>query len=279
MSVCMWYINNMLGVVMCMEFKTSDNVRLEYDDEGTGTPIIILTGIGGSRKIWRSQMNKLVREGYRVINVDSRNQGASQRTSKGMRISRHAADIHELISILDLHNIIFLGNSMGASTFFAYISVFGDRSVQAIVDVDQSPKMINDRTWHYGFKDLTWDTFPDDLKFPMGPATYENIDDKLFEIIKQENKMYPYSPDSNYQFLIDHAFQDWRDVIQSMSVPLLVVAGKRSPYFNSKFANETAKMAKNGFSEIIENCGHIIMAERPKEFWGVLKRFLNHVVE
>lgn len=65
-----------------MRFKTSDGVRLEYDDSGQGPVVMILSGIGGSRVIWRDQVSALVDAGYRVINIDARNQGASEHTKK-----------------------------------------------------------------------------------------------------------------------------------------------------------------------------------------------------
>ncbi|GAF38971.1 alpha/beta hydrolase fold [Agrilactobacillus composti DSM 18527 = JCM 14202] len=198
-----------------MKFKTSDDTTLSYDDLGEGTPILILTGIGGSRQIWQSQVKTLLAAGYRVINVDARNQGASEHTAKGLRISRHAVDIQELITYLQLPQVILLGNSMGAATCFAYVSLFGDRQLKAIIDVDQSPKMINDATWPYGYQDLTWSTFPDYLKLPMGKATKKRIADDLFATVKTVAQNHPYDADLNYPFLVDHAFQDWRDVIQA----------------------------------------------------------------
>ncbi len=260
-----------------MKFKTTDHVTLDYDDEGSGTPVIILTGIGGSRQIWQHQVKRLVDAGYRVINVDARNQGASQRTAKGLRISRHAMDIHNLITKLNLENPILMGNSMGAATFFAYVSLFGDQQIRAIIDVDQSPKMINDETWSDGFHELTWGTFPDLLKFPLGPATKMQISDDLYQAVQRANQAHPYDPDLNYAFLVDHAFQDWRDVVRQLNVPLLVVAGKKSPYFNPDFAAKTAAMAKLGESKAVEGCGHIVMAEQPEIFDQLMLDFLAQV--
>jgi len=104
-----------------MQFKTNDGVTLSYDDEGTGVPIVILTGIGGSRVIWAAQIPRLIAAGYRVINLDARNQGASAHTIYGRRISRHAMDVAELMDDLELDQVILLGNSLGAATFFAFL--------------------------------------------------------------------------------------------------------------------------------------------------------------
>jgi len=49
-----------------MQFITSDDVRLEYDDVGQGEPILIMTGYAGYKEIWRSQV-ELLSQHYQVI--------------------------------------------------------------------------------------------------------------------------------------------------------------------------------------------------------------------
>ena len=76
-----------------MKFITSDHVELDFTDEGAGQPVLLLSGIGGYREIWAPTVRFLLNAGYRVINLDARNQGVSERTIKGRRMSRHAIDI------------------------------------------------------------------------------------------------------------------------------------------------------------------------------------------
>lgn len=262
-----------------MRFKTSDGIYLEYDDVGKkdNQAVVLLTGIGGYRQIWNATVKTLNDHDYRIINVDSRNQGMSQRTHKGMRISRHAKDLQELLLKLQIENPILIGNSMGASTIFAYISLFGSKQIKAVVDVDQSPKMINDETWKYGFKNLNWQNFRDVLKLPFGTATYREIDHDLFKQIKQLEEQYPYDPGSNYSFLLDHAFQDWRSEIFQIKSPLLIVVGERSPYFCPEFINAVSLINPDVKGKVIKNVGHIVMAEAPYEFNQVLIDFLNSI--
>lgn len=259
-----------------MRFKTSDGVRLEYDDSGQGPVVMILSGIGGSRVIWRDQVSALVDAGYRVINIDARNQGASEHTKKGLRISRHAMDLREICEALDIHQPILIGNSMGASTMFAYASLFGTQDVAAIVDVDQSPKMINEPGWKYGFKgEVTWDNFPDILKKPFGKSTYHKLRDETYAVNKKSQVEHPYDPALNLPFLQDHASQDWRDVIAEFTCPFLILAGEKSPFFDYHYAPEVASLAAKGEYQIIKDSGHIVMAEQPVAFNQALFKFLK----
>ena len=109
-----------------MEFKTNDNVTLHYSDTGKkDKPVLLgIPGIGGSSQMWRDLIN-LFKKDYRFIMLDPRNQGKSERTYRGQRISRHAADLEELLVKLDLHDVVAIGNSMGAANIWAYLSIYG----------------------------------------------------------------------------------------------------------------------------------------------------------
>ena len=265
--------------MIIMKFYTSDNVELDYDDEGEkdAQPVMILTGIGGYKEIWTLTVQKLVQNGFRVVNVDARNQGMSERTSKDERMSRHAMDLYEINQALNLKRPILLGNSMGAATMFAYVSLFTDKGIKAIVDVDQSPKMIADQSWPYGFKALDWSNFPEFLKQPFGRSTYNKINDDLYNKIQALKQEYPYDADLNYPLLVDHAFQDWRDVLNDLTVPLMIIAGRKSPFFDYHFAKVAAAMAKNGHYQIVDDAGHIIMAEQPAVFNKILLDFVKKI--
>ncbi|RVU70225.1 MULTISPECIES: alpha/beta fold hydrolase [Lactobacillus] len=262
-----------------MKFTTTDHVRLHYTDTGeTDKPVILgIPGIGGSLQMWRDAM-ALFQPDYRIVLLDPRNQGQSERTFKGQRISRHAADVAELIDYLGLHDVIAIGNSMGAAHFWAYLDQYGKGELKCLVDLDQAPKMIADSTWKYGFKDLTWDNYPSYLKLPFGKAFATYIDDEMFQAAKEEYAKYPYDPAENYDCLVDHAEKDWRDIIVESPIPMLVLAGEKSPYFDPKFTEAVKALNDKVETKIIPNCGHLVQAEQPEamheavvEFWKKIK--------
>lgn len=261
-----------------MIFTTTDHVNLHYTDTGeVEKPVILgIPGIGGSLKMWQKAMD-LFKADYRIVLLDPRNQGQSQRTFKGQRISRHASDVAELIAYLNLHDIIAIGNSMGVAHFWAYLDQYGKGELKCLVDLDQSPKMISDETWKYGFKDLTWDNYPYYLKLPFGKAFANHISEDMFEAAKEEYAQYPYDPAKNYDCLIDHAEKDWRDIIVEMPIPMLVLAGQNSPYFNPQFTKALKVLNEKVETEIIPNCGHLIQAEQPELMHDVVMKFLKKI--
>jgi len=48
---------------------------------------------------------------------------------------------------------MLVGQSMGASTIFSYLHQYGEEDVSAVIDVDQTPKIINDEQWKFGMYD------------------------------------------------------------------------------------------------------------------------------
>lgn len=256
---------------------TNDGIRIAYyDTEESKQPILAVPGIGSTAILWE-EVAKLFASDYRFIVIDPRNQGRSQRTFKGQRISRHAADLEELITKLNLKNIIAIGNSMGAANIWAYISLFGYNRLQAIIDLDQPPKMIRDSSWEYGFKDLTWQNYPDYLKINFGNGNFTHINDEMFKKAKADSGKFRYFAEENYLCRIEHAMQDWRDVLIDLKVPMLVLAGQNSPFFDYHFVFAMEKLNQMISAKIIKNCGHLIQAEQPLSMYKEVMNFLKRI--
>ncbi|KRN29630.1 halo peroxidase [Lactobacillus selangorensis] len=258
-----------------MKFVTSDQVALDYTDQGTGPVVLILTGFGGQKVIWNRQLPIFLKRGMRVLNLDLRNQGASQHTSHGLRMSRLGMDIAEFMAAQQVTHFGIMGNSMGAAAANAYLSLFGQQRVDWLIDVDQPAKMVNDATWQYGFKGLTWANFPSRFDQPLGPSTYRHIDDDTFALVQAAEKAHPFDAKLDQPLLVDHAFQDWRDVLHQFTHPYLMIAGQESPYYPSVFAALTAAKMARAQAVVIPAAGHVVMAEQSRHFNQVLQQFLN----
>lgn len=166
---------------------------------------------------------------------------------------------------------------MGAANIWAYLSIYGKGRLKAMVDLDQSPKMIADKSWKYGFKDLTWDNYPDMLKFDFGKAFYHHIDEKMFLAAKKEYQEFPYDPAENYNCLVEHAEQDWRDMILDTPVPMLVIAGGKSPFFNPEFTQAIKMLNQDVQTAIVPECGHLPQAEQPEKTHEIIAEFLKNL--
>src|SRR6185437_9422925 len=71
--------------------------------------------------------------GHRVITYDRRGFGASSRPSIGYDFDTLAADLHALLSRLDLHGVVLAGFAMGTGEVARYLAAHGSQRVRAAV--------------------------------------------------------------------------------------------------------------------------------------------------
>ena len=98
------------------EYRTSDNLRLVYDDqgEGDGPPILCLAGLTRNAADFDYVLPYLVGE-HRVIRLDYRGRGRSQRAPdwRTYTIPTEARDAVELLDHLGVERAAILGTSRG----------------------------------------------------------------------------------------------------------------------------------------------------------------------
>ncbi|GAA4502538.1 alpha/beta fold hydrolase [Gluconacetobacter tumulicola] len=110
-------------------FTTSDGVGLYYKDWGKGQPVLFSHGWPLSADMWDGQMLHLAESGFRAIAFDRRGFGRSDQPWQGHDYDRLADDIAELITHLDLHDVILVGFSMGGGDVTRYIARHGSERV------------------------------------------------------------------------------------------------------------------------------------------------------
>src|SRR5580700_6690365 len=127
-------------------FVTSDGVQLSYIRQGSGRPVVLLHGWSQCAEEFKHQIGSLSAR-YDVIAVDQRSHGESEKVSYGLKISRLAKDLYELLTELDLNEVALLGHSMGSSVIWCYFDLFGPERLSKIILIDQSPFLTSDPNW------------------------------------------------------------------------------------------------------------------------------------
>lgn len=111
----------------------STDVELAYEDHGTGRPVVLVHGWPLSGASWEPQVRPLVDAGHRVVTYDRRGFGASSRPWEGYDYDTFAADLHALLSHLDLTDVTLVGFSMGGGEVARYLSTYGAQRVRSAV--------------------------------------------------------------------------------------------------------------------------------------------------
>ncbi|GBQ65554.1 non-heme chloroperoxidase [Ameyamaea chiangmaiensis NBRC 103196] len=106
-----------------------DGTELYYKDWGAGQPVLFSHGWPLDADMWDSQMLHLARNGYRAIAFDRRGFGRSSQPWNGYDYDTLADDIHELITALDLRDVILVGFSMGGGDVTRLIARHGTERI------------------------------------------------------------------------------------------------------------------------------------------------------
>ena len=113
--------------------ENSSAIRIYYEDHGSGSPVVMVHGYAQNGHSWEKQEAALLAAGYRVITYDRRGCGASSRPSTGYDFDTLAADLHVLLSRLDLRGVVLAGFAMGTGEVTRYLAVHGPGRVRAAV--------------------------------------------------------------------------------------------------------------------------------------------------
>ncbi len=114
--------------------NAAPSTELYYQDIGTGQPVVLIHGWPLSHRMWESQVNALVAAGFRTIAYDRRGFGDSGRPAGGYDYDTFASDLHDLITTLDLHDVVLAGFSMGGGEVARYIGRYGtERTAKAML--------------------------------------------------------------------------------------------------------------------------------------------------
>ena len=113
--------------------ENSGSVDLYYEDHGTGQPVVLIHGWPLSGRSWEKQVPALLEAGHRVITYDRRGFGHSSKPTVGYDYQTFAADLHTIITELDLRDATLVGFSMGGGEVARYLGAYGNARVKKAV--------------------------------------------------------------------------------------------------------------------------------------------------
>lgn len=146
-----------------------NGVRLHYVEGGSGAPILLIPGWPQSWYAWRLVMPLLAANGRRVIAIDPRGMGDSDKPVSGYDLKTIAADLHEFANALGLLKdgpLDVAGHDIGTWIGHAYAADWPEDIRRlalfdaALPGITPPPPAgipsaeVNLRTWHFPFNRL-----------------------------------------------------------------------------------------------------------------------------
>ncbi len=217
--------------------ENSQSIDLYYEDHGEGQPVILIHGFPLSGAAWEKEVLALLKAGFRTITYDRRGFGRSSQPTKGYDYDTFAADLHTIMTKLNVRNAVLVGHSIGTGEVTRYISTYGSEKVEKAVVISPIPPFLlktNDNP--EGVDKSVFDNILEAIKKDR-PAyqtsflkDFYNLDETLDKLVSKEVVR------SNWNVAVEASaygtaacvptwLTDFREDLPKMTVPLLIIQG------------------------------------------------------
>ncbi len=252
-------------------------MRLHFQVQGEGSPLLILHGLLGSLDNWRSMADRLAAL-CRVYSVDLRNHGRSPH-SPAMNYSEMANDLQDLCAAEHLRPAVVLGHSMGGKVAMQFATAHPDRLEKLIVaDIAPRAYPASHRALLSAMRQLDLQAY--DSFSAVGEALAPAIADAAMRQFVLKNLRR--ADDGRFFWRIGleeieqnyDALTDALDVSMPFRGPTLFLRGQLSGYIK----DEDLAGIRSGFPraevKTIWSAGHWIHVDAPDDFYAAVAQFL-----
>ena len=273
---------------MAYELKTGyvnvGNGYLYYEEAGEGIPLILVHGHSLDCRMWDGQFYVFARN-YRTIRYDLRGYGKSSPQSEDYQFT-HVEDLVALMDSLHIDKAHIVGLSLGGYVGTDMLGWFPERMLSAVLasgnlrkSKGPSQPMTSDEA---ALRDKEISALKargvDAMKkewfeglVASGGTLRDSIREPLWKMINDWDAWQPLHKEVRVTAGMD-AFEELKK--KKPEVPVLILEGRSE---NNRFPEhpEILDYLPNAKMMVIDDCGHMLNMERPKEFNKILNEFLS----
>lgn len=264
--------------------EVEPNVRLHITDAGEGRPIVLLHGWPLSDEMYEYQYNDLVNNNFRVIGITLRGFGKSDKPFGVYNYDIYANDIKKVLCKLDITGAVLGGFSMGGAIAIRFASTDDGAHVSKLALFGAAAPIWTQRI-DYSFN-LTIPEVNEliELNYKDRPQLLTNVA-KIFAAT--ETSLSPginawlssiglsSSSHAMAQSLIALRDTDLRNDLATISIPTLIMHGKKDKICTFQMAQQMKLHLTNSYIIPFENSGHALFLEETVKFNNELIKFAN----
>lgn len=258
-----------------MKYCSVNNIRLFYQDVGNGETIVFLHGLGSNSADWQQQIDYFSQK-YRVIAIDCRGHGRSDKPTGKYTIPLFADDMVKLLNQLEIQSFHLVGLSMGGMIAFQ-IAVDHSQQVKTLTIINSSPAVPYNTL---ALKITVWSRLVI-IKLMGLKKLAKVIGKKLFPLDNQGNlraqlitSMQMLTKSSYSRSLLSFLGWDVSDKLSLLQMPVLVVAAEHD-YTPVELKAEYCKKIKNSKLAVVSDSYHATPSDQP----NALNILINSLLE
>ena len=254
-------------------------MQLHSNIIGEGKPFVILHGFLGMSDNWKTLGKQFAEAGFQVHLVDQRNHGRSFHSSD-FNYDLLSQDLKAYCDTHDLKDIILLGHSMGGKTAMLFSTQFPEY-VNKLIIADISPRFypIHHDAILEGLANLNFNALKSRGEAEEQLSNY--VSDYGTRLFLLKNLYWVEKGVLGLRMNLEALTDNVSEVGEALPIhskfegDTLFLKGDKSEYI----AAQDEPLIKSHFTkakiETIENAGHWLHAENPKDFYSAVINFVN----
>jgi len=256
-----------------MPFLEVDNTKINYVTGKDGIRkgkknLLFIHGAGGNHKVWNMQPHYF-ESNYNFIAVELPGHGESSGNGE-KDISSYTEWIRKIIENLSLRTCSIIGHSMGGAITLDFVLKY-HQYLDSIVLVGTGARL----RVSSDILDTVKDNFDNAVKLICKFAYSDRVSSDIIEL--GETEMRKTSPEVLYgDFFACNDF-DVLEEIKKIKAPTLIISGSEDRLSFPKYAHFLHENIQGSKLVMIQDAGHMIMIEKPKEFNEEVETFISNL--
>lgn len=247
--------------------------KINYLESGSGKPIICFHSTPASAQFYRPQL-EYFSDCYRVIAVDLRGHGDSEKPRGSYQIADFLLDYIEIFNVLQLKDFVLVGCSVGGIVAQLYALNYGSNLHGLVLIGSPCSRRGRDVAgFHRAVKEKGWEKVVEGL-----------VDKQLHPVASPETKEWAiqeylktplYVREAEEEALLAEVHHTER--VGEIAVPTLLTAGEaeeREIFEQMELMSERMPRAE---WHVFSGAAHMPNFERPHEFNAVMSRWLEKI--
>jgi len=267
-----------------MRYINRDSKSIYYEvinENSVKGTIVFLNGVMASVSSWIYQSNALKEMGYKIILHDFLGQLKSDKFIGLYSFEKHAQDVNELLDSLNEEQVHLIGTSYGGEVAMKYAMMY-PRKVKTMIVINSVSELDDSlikgvKSWIDLAKTYDGEQFFKGMMYSIYGKTYLKNNAELLEKRAKAMNNIPNSYFDGQIALYKTFIEDvtMTEELHKITCPSLIVCGEEDTLKPVKFSKIINDNLKHSRLEIIPDCAHVTIFEKPDELNKLIIDFLN----